>query len=1294
LHTWFRAFARISIEEGATVMIENRLFKLALLLLLLALCVLSLPAQIRIAGSISGTITDPTGAVVPSAKVELRDEGTGITKSTTANGQGEFLFPDLNFGLYGISVTVQGFRTEKIDHVKVEASRVTDVRVKLTVGQTSETVNVEGVAPLLETTQNLISSTISAEAVKDLPLNGRGTLGLARLVPGQQTPLGNGDTHFNGLPGGAVNVTTDGINNASNGFKSGGTVFFQTVPARLGGVQEIAVETAGLGAESGAESGANLKFITKRGTNQFHGNLYWQPTSSQFNANSWLNKARGIPTPNLRIHDFGGSIGGPLIPISKWGLKNKLFFFVNWEETYQPQQTSHSFPYLTALAQQGIFTYRATNGTMQTANVLQIAQNHGFQGTIDPTIASYVLAHQNQALSNGFLTPINNNFNQQTFTFLTPEPLWSYFPTARLDYQATSKLAIQGTWNLRHFRDPGFPQTPISGQPDQSQFKIAGYWLYSLGANYSFSPRTFNEFRYGVQHSGDTIPNTGPQLYDIGGGRRLRLGLPLSTPSLVLDQSPVTGRHYITTIYDTATLIRGTHTFTVGGNYRRTDWKDIAVAGPNGVLGAPFFSIGNQASDPIGSITVFGPGTLPGISTTNGDIGTAIALYDLLTARMNSVNDGAVVNPNTLQYGGPENFTWTRSYMGGFYGQDSWRFRPNLTLNFGLREEMQGAPFNVNGITAFPDLANFFGPSVGLFQPGTLSGNNNPVNLVGQHVANARLDNVAPNLGFAWNPRGEKGFFGKVLNRSTVIRGGFSMVYYDEGTQMFAAGAGNNPGKLQSLQIVPGQNGVPFGLTLQSPLPAFTSFPGAYATTFHQADFTFGNTFQTMAPNLRTPYTENWNFGVEREIMKDTVLEARYVGDESHSGWRRINYNEVNIFENGFLQEFQNAQNNLKINAANGFANTFQNKGLPGEVALPIFDAAFAARGTCTGCGAILGNYSNGGFITDLQTGQAGLLANSLATSSAFVCRMFGSTFSPCANKFGFNAPGPYPINFFLTNPFSAGNLLLTEDSGATKYNSLQINLRGRRGQSFTYVANYTWSHSFSNIWGDNANNDGPIKTIRNKAGDMAPSPFDQRHVFNFYSLYDLPVGKNKMINIRNPIVDTFLGGWKVSGILTIASGNVFRLGSGRDLVNLNDAGIVLPSGVNADTVQQAFNITPVGGSSTNKFFLPSSMIGADGRANPNFFITPTTPGLFGSYLYLYGRNNWNIDSSISKTFSLTERWKLNLWMSALNVLNHPIFNPSGAGTTLSIQSATFGQITNGPANGARVLQFRANVAF
>src|SRR5262249_33148489 len=161
-------------------------------------------------------------------------------------------------------------------------------------------------------------------------------------------------------------------------------------------------------------------------------------------------------------------------------------------------------------------------------------------------------------------------------------------------------------------------------------------------------------------------------------------------------------------------------------------------------------------------------------------------------------------------------------------------------------------------------------------------------------------------------------------------------------------------------------------------------------------------------------------------------------------------------------------------------------------------------------------------------------------------------------------------------------------------------------------------------------------------------------------------------------------------GIFTFATGSPFRLGSGRQTVNLNDAGIILAPGVTSGQIQQAMSISQVPGSN-NRYYLPASMIGPDGRANPNFFITPTTPGVFGNYLFLYGRNNWNIDSAVEKSFSITEKWKLSLWMSALNVLNHPIWNPNPnnpPSNTLTITSTTFGQMT-APANGARQLQFR-----
>src|SRR6476469_1352953 len=228
--------------------------------------------QLRIVGSISGTVQDPTGALVPNARVVLKDQQTGLTRESTTTDGGSFLFPDLASGAYQVTVSKAGFKTEMVPKITVSTSQTTDVRVTLEVGQPSETVTVtEDMAHLLETSGQLIVDTLTTKAVTELPLGSRSnTLALARLAQGAQPPTG-GDTRYNNLPGGAVNVTVDGINNASNGFKSGGTVFFVTVPVRVGAVDEITVETGGLTAESGAQSGANIKFTTKRGGDTYHG---------------------------------------------------------------------------------------------------------------------------------------------------------------------------------------------------------------------------------------------------------------------------------------------------------------------------------------------------------------------------------------------------------------------------------------------------------------------------------------------------------------------------------------------------------------------------------------------------------------------------------------------------------------------------------------------------------------------------------------------------------------------------------------------------------------------------------------------------------------------------------------------------------------------------------------------------------------------------------------------------------------------------------------------------------------
>jgi len=501
-------------------------------------------------------------------------------------------------------------------------------------------------------------------------------------------------------------------------------------------------------------------------------------------------------------------------------------------------------------------------------------------------------------------------------------------------------------------------------------------------------------------------------------------------------------------------------------------------------------------------------------------------------------------------------------------------------------------------------------------------------------------------------------------------------------------------GQQQSLDLRPGvaPGFSPGGLTLQSPLPPFIAFPPAYRDTFDQADFTFSNGFGTMKDRLRMPYVQSWNIGIQREIGAKTVVEARYLGNRGSNVWRTYSLNEVNIFENGFLQEFKNAQQNLTINTANGRTG-FANNGLPGQVPLPIFEAAFGARGSQAALPAATG-FTNAGFITNLQQGTAGALATSLAGSSQYLCRMIGSPFSPCA-RLGYDAPGPYPMNFFQVNPYAAGfNLNLVDDTSYTKYHGLQLQLRRRLDAGLSVTLNYTLSKATTDIWADNATQTVNYHTLRDKSLDDAPSLFDVRHVFQSYWNYDLP------LHSRNRALDRLVAGWSFGGILTLQSGTPFRLSSGRATVNGGDSGVVLAPGVTVDDIQKMIRISQ--GPGLNKYFVDPKLIGPDGRANPAYLQVPTEPGQFGQFIFLYGMNLFNLDASLTKDVALTQKTRLTFWIGVFNLLNNEIWTNSALNNTVpsvpfltdaNITSQTFGQVS-GPINASRSMQVRAGFSF
>jgi hypothetical protein len=251
---------------------QPRLFSLFTLVGLMAICASEVAfAQVTTTGEIHGSVLDPVSAVMPNVKLRLEDESTAIVRETLSNKDGGFVFVTLPAGSYKLTASAAGFRTAVFTGVIVETARTRDVAVQMAIGETSSSVEVSGVATPIETTANELSNTVQNRLVQDLPLSGRDMLGFGLLTAGAQRGSSDRNSTSNGLPNASLNITLDGVNNNSQRFKSGGTSNFVFAPLRLGAIEEVTVSTSGLSADASGEGAMQMRFVTKRGSNQFHG---------------------------------------------------------------------------------------------------------------------------------------------------------------------------------------------------------------------------------------------------------------------------------------------------------------------------------------------------------------------------------------------------------------------------------------------------------------------------------------------------------------------------------------------------------------------------------------------------------------------------------------------------------------------------------------------------------------------------------------------------------------------------------------------------------------------------------------------------------------------------------------------------------------------------------------------------------------------------------------------------------------------------------------------------------------
>jgi hypothetical protein len=1231
---------------------------------LLCLAPAIVAAQGRTAGQIVGTVKDASGAVVPKAALILIDNGTGATTETTSGADGGFVFPNLQPGRYQITATFQGFSPVTVHEIVVGTARSIDLVVQFELAGVSEQVRVEGRSQVIETTSTTIANTVSNEQISKLPLAGRNILGFALLVPGAATSAGARDSEYNGLPGGAINITLDGVNNNSARFRSGGTSMFVFAPIRLGAVEEVTVSTAGLTADAGAEGAVQIQFVTKRGTNAFRGQMFDTIQSDKLNAQGAVNKSRGIPKTKLRQHEWGANIGGPLI-------RNKLFFFANYEQVYSPSESTQERTVLTPEAQQGIFRYTATDNTVRTVNLLDIARANGLPGAIDPYVASQMQI-VNGTLAQGDLA--SSNLLQNTFRFINQQlPNDNIYPTTRVDYQASSNLAIRGVLNL-HWRDlPRNPQYP-GLDPINAGF-TSTYYILSTGADWTLRPNLFYQVSFGAQSNYEEFnPGNTLDVYDAPGGYIVNLPL-MTSPKPTGNVLPIPRNNPVWNLTNTFTWVKGKHSWTFGGTYRRTTMYESIGGQP------PAISLGVAAGDPASS--VFTAATIPGVRAA--DLPTALSLYSLMAGRISTAGGTYQLDENTKQYRLGPAFRREAQNVGGIYAQDQWRVSPELTVNYGLRWEFSGAAVNTNDVYSGPTPEDLLGPSTAPFEPGRLNGIADPQIYLRTNPYKGDFVNPSPNVGVAWNPEKPGGWLGTLLGQS-VYSANFGVNYYDEGLISFQTSAGNGPGLSQTLALPPF---TPGSLNLQTPLPPFTATPTEFAFPIAMSGFTFNRGHATFDPDIKTPYVSNWTLRYQRELWRDAALQISYVGNRGRNLWRSYNLNETNIIENGFLQEFTNAQRNLAINLANGRTG-FANQGLPGQVALPLFDTAFGPRGSVAAVPAASG-YTNGTFVTQLQQGQAGRLANTMAGDFRYLCPMVGSALPGCTSR-GYNAPGPYPSNVFQANPFAAGSAVrLMTDESTSEYDALQMQYRQRYRAGFSLTANYTFGKARTDRYLVTPDNTGDWNTLRDRSLNWGPTAYDLRHIFQAYTTYDLPFGTGRSVPIDNAILNQILGGWATSAIVRVQTGRPFLLTSGRQTLNQQDAGVVL-NGITVEELQSMVKVSSF--SNGNVLYLDPKLIGSDGRANPEYLRYPTNPGEQGEYIYLYGPGLFTLDLGLSKVFQISGQRRVNfetLFINAFNTRNTTVGGTGG--TSVSIDSTTFGQST-GVAVGARQIQFRLGFYF
>ena len=1262
---------------------------LRVMAIFLAAAVLSVPCFAQDTSSMTGVVTDSSGALLPRVLVTLSNTSTGISfaQSTDKNGSYRFSSVPPNPG-YKVTFTLDGFGPISVSDITLPVGFTRTQNAKMSPSGKQETVEVTAgnQEVTLNTTDASVGNNMDVQVLNNLPIYDR-TGGISTLMTEQP-----GVDSFQGAVTGAridqSSVTLDGMD--VNDLSTGQT-FIIAGQAPVDSVEQFSGTVAGLVSSTGTGSGGQFQLVTKSGSNRFHGDLneYHRDTSTE--ANDWFNNLDGIPRTPLIRNQFGGNIGGPI-------KHDKLFFFADVADSRIVQSATAEPIVPLSDFRNGNLNYinngpgcsdssriNTQPGCISTLSGSQIAALDPARIGVNQGVISYIDARYPVAndLTQG------DGVNTGGFRFTTPTPDNQITYVGRVDYTMTHNQRIFGRFTINR-RDaienlPEFPTDPVTHPFQDRSYSYVVSHVATIGRN------KVNQFYYGDTITKFSFPDnynpTGANQYSFSG---------FSGPLTDFDGQK--RRVPVPDLRDDFSWQHGAHSFSMGGTFKFIKTNSNLISNFN------FVGVGLQGAVLTGGLD---PSVRP-TDINQGTNGVAVNDYDrLFPSDLGNIgvietfytyNNKGAVQPAGA--GAPRGYRYyeTEAYFG-----DTWKLNKKLTLSYGVRYQLNSVPYEVHGeesIASQIGLNSYINKRIAQSTAGDTSNTGLPLySFVLGGKANHGPDfyamdykDFAPRFAFSFSPFNSgktviNGGAGIVYDRTVInalnfLQDQLSYLFFNQQFSQFGAATVD-----QSLATDPrlGSN-LSYSASLNPP-PApvsvpFTPFVDASGTPYGLAS---GASNFIISPTLKDPYSIAINFGIQHEMPDQMILKANYVG---RLGRRLIA--DADASQVIDVPDYT-GQSTQSMAGAFGALTTALRTGAP-LTPQPWFEDVLAP-----GTGAAVGFGNNTNLVAAMagQLGPRGDLADMLQ-AIAFYTYFNGFTgFLPT----NIGIPSQWGTNAYLTN------------MGSSNYHGLLLTLDKNLSHGLRFEFNYTWSHSIDNS-SQSANNNslfsatGFICDVLRPRACRGNSDFDVRQEITSYVTYDLPIGRGKMFLSDSPRwLDEAIGGWSLSGLPSYRTGVAITPYSDAFLASFDSEDPAIFTGrksdlrvkVNTDRTTNTVYAFPGGAAGASKVL--SEFRGPIGLE-------------YGERNLVRGPGAFFFDAGLAKDFPLVkEKLILKFRADAFNVFNHANFGVPGggaipggfAGLNIVTGASNFGQITSTsvnppstafPSDDARVAQFSLRLEF